>query len=503
MVEMEKAELPEGSVPYGTRLRQLADERGDQTALIFASADRAEELFSWRTLDERSTQIARVLQLQGLGLGDRLAIQIRNSPDHLLAALAAWKLGAVPVPVRWDLPDWELGRVLAVLDPELVVNADHPAITGSFDTSTEPLPEAIAPNAAGILSSGATGLPKVILRLVPGVHLPGSSPNQLIESYGELGPQLLVVPAPLYHNNGFMALGNLLSGDRLLLLDRFDAARLLAAIQAHRVTGMVATTVMLQRLARDPDFPGTDLTSLEWVMHGAAPLPEWLARQWIAAVGSQRFYVAYGSTEGAGVAFARGDEYLAHPGTVGTGAMGTELKIYDDDGLELPPGEVGHVYMRSENGVLSTYVGEVPPIPVNDDGYATVGDMGWLDEDGYLFLADRRVDMIVTGGANVYPAEVEAALSEHPEVSDVVVIGLTDPDWGRRVHAVVQVAPGSNVSAADLTAYAGERLAGYKVPKTVEFVELIPRSEATKVNRASLIAARDQAGEPKRRETHS
>jgi bile acid-coenzyme A ligase len=489
-------ELPEGTLPYGARMRELAAARGGEIALVFVREDGAEDTLSWQQLEDRSNQVAHALAARGLGHGERLGIKIRNSPDHILAALAAWKLGAVPVPVRWDLPEWELGRVLGVLDPKLLIDAEDATLTASADGSIEPLADAISPNASGILSSGATGLPKVILRLVPGVYMPGASSNSLIEAYGELGPQLLVVPAPLYHNNGFMALGNLMGGDRLLLLERFNSGRLLECIEKYGVTGMVAATVMLQRLARDPAFESTDLSSLEWVMHGAAPLPDWLARQWIEAVGSEKFYVCYGSSEGAGATFARGDEYLQHPGTVGKGAMGTDLKILDDDGIEVATGEVGHIYMKSENGILATYVGDVPPIPVTEDGYATVGDMGWLDDDNYLFLADRRVDMIVSGGANVYPAEVEAAVSEHADVADVVVIGLDDAEWGKRVHAVVQLNEGADVSEETLKAYAGERLTGYKVPKTIEFVAAIPRSEATKINRAALIAQRQQVEAP-------
>jgi bile acid-coenzyme A ligase len=400
------------------------------------------------------------------------------------------------VPVRWDLPEWELTRILDVLDARVVVERDHPCLTDTLDGTTTPLPDVMSPNASGVLSSGSTGTPKVILRLVPGLYLPGTSSNRLIEAYGELGPQLVLVPAPLYHSNGFMALGNLLSGDRLLLLERFDTSVLLAAIERHGVTGMVATTVMLQRLARDPDFGRRDLSSLDWVMHGAAPLPEWLALQWIERIGAEHFYVCYGSSEGVGATFARGDEYLEHRGTVGRGAMATTVRILDDAQHDLPPGEIGHVYMKSAYGVLAEYVGKVAPLAVTDEGFATVGDLGWLDDDGYLYLADRRVDMIVTGGANVYPAEVEAAISEHPAVDDAVVIGLSDPEWGRRVHAIVQLRPAATLDADALRTYVAERLARYKVPKSIEFVDEIPRSEATKVNRAALVAARETAPEP-------
>jgi bile acid-coenzyme A ligase len=481
------------AIPYGSRIRQLGEERPDETAIVFVSEEGADRLVPWSELDARSTQMARALASRGLGEGDRLGIKLRNSPEHIFTTFAGWKLGAVVVPVRWDLPAWELERVRAVLDPKLVVEPDDTELLeGSLSASTDPLPAVTPPHASGILSSGSTGTPKVILRKSPGVYNPEGSPNALLEAYGPLSdPQLVLVPAPLYHNNGFMHTANLLAGDRLLLLERFNAARLLDAIARHRVTGFVATTIMLQRIAREPGAGGRDLSSIEWVMHGAAPLPEWLARSWIDLVGPTHFFVCYGSSEGAGATFARGDEYLDHVGTVGRGAIGTELRILGDDGDELPTGEVGGIYMRQPQGVMSTYVGDAEPIPMTDDGFATVGDLGFLDADGYLHLADRRVDMIVTGGANVFPAEVEGALSEHPGVSDVVVIGLPDEEWGRRVHAIVQpAAPSAPVPAEDLIAWCRARLSPYKVPKSIELVDVLPRSEAGKLNRAVLVAER-------------
>jgi bile acid-coenzyme A ligase len=483
-------------VPFGTRIADVAAERGDQTAIVFVREDGTERLVPWSELDARSTQLARVLAERGLGHGDRLGIKLRNCPEHLFAAFAGWKLGAVVAPVRWDLPDWELERIRSVLDPKLVAEPDDAELLdGSLSASTEPLPEVVPPNSWGILSSGSTGTPKVILRKMPGVFDPSGSANTLVEAYGPLTrPQRVLVPAPLYHNNGFMHVTNLLAGESLVLLERFNAGRVLDAIERHRVTGFVATTIMMQRVAREPDVDERDLSSVEWMMHGAAPLPEWLARKWIDLVGAEHFYVCYGSSEGAGATFARGDEYLAHPGTVGRGAMGTELRIRDEMGADLPLGEIGAIHLRQPHGVLSEYVGEVAPIPVDAEGFATVGDLGRLDADGYLYLADRRVDMIVSGGANVFPAEVESALSEHPAVGDVVVIGLPDEEWGRRVHAVVQPAdPSAPPPVDDLTAWCKSRLSSYKVPKTFEMVDAMPRSEAGKVNRAALIAEREAA----------
>jgi bile acid-coenzyme A ligase len=165
--------------------------------------------------------------------------------------------------------------------------------------------------------------------------------------------------------------------------------------------------------------------------------------------------------------------------------------VLDADGKEAAIGEVGSLYLRSPTGPEAYYVDEnVAPIALTDDGFATVGDLGSLDDEGFVYLADRRVDMIVTGGVNVFPAEVESALSEHPQIADVVVIGLSDPEWGRRVHAVVQP---RDVAPDDVITFGRSRLAPYKVPKTVELVDALPRSDAMKLSRAALVAERDAA----------
>jgi len=248
-----------------------------------------------------------------------------------------------------------------------------------------------------------------------------------------------LVPAPLYHTNGFGATMTLLDGEPIVLMERFNAERVLDLIERHRVSGFIGATPMLHRIAKVPGVTGRDLSSIQWVLQGASPIPQWLARFWCDLIGPERLYFGYGSTENVGIVRCRGDDWLEHPGTLGRGWPDTEIRILAPDGSELPPGEVGDIYMRSSAlGEVATYRGEASPIPFTVDGFATIGDLGWLDEEGYLYLADRRVDLIVTGGANVYPAEVEAALSECPGVDDVVVIGLADPVWDKRVHALIQ-----------------------------------------------------------------
>jgi bile acid-coenzyme A ligase len=186
-----------------------------------------------------------------------------------------------------------------------------------------------------------------------------------------------------------------------------------------------------------------------------------------------------------------GGDWLEHPGSVGVGGE-YEIRIVDEGGRALPAGEIGEIFMRSSTSDEPSfeYVG-APPAARSDDGFTSVGDMGWLDEDGYLFIADRRRDMIVTGGANVFPAEVEAALSEHPEVFDSAVIGVPDDDWGQRVHALIQPRdPAAAPILSELRAHCRARLAPYKVPKSFETVARLPRSEAGKLNRSALATDR-------------
>ena len=467
-------------------------ERPHEVCLVFAAEDGTERCLTWQELNDRSNQIARGLQERGLEAGRRLALSLRNSPELVQTIVAAWKVAAVPVPVRWDLPDWERQRILAVIDAAVELDAssrDWLATTASLDPS--PLPAVVSQQTHGICSSGSSGTPKVILVNRPGIYDPEIY-QPFPSGWGEVArPQVICVPAPIYHTNGFATLFSLAGGDRLVLLERFGAARVVDLIERHRVTTFTAAPTMLQRIAALPGLDDRDLSSLVWVLQGAAAIAPSLVRRWIELVGAERFYMAYGMTEGLGLTAIRGDEWLEHPGSVGRGYRSTEIRVLGPDGTDLPPGEIGEIFLRSPTGGLCTYVGDAVEPIASRDGFSTVHDLGWLTDDGFLHLADRRVDLIISGGANVYPAEVETALSEHPGIADVVVIGLADAEWGHRVHAIVE--PSDRISppsATDVIAFAKERLASYKAPKTVEFVHAIPRSEATKVNRVALVEER-------------
>ena len=485
----------ESTPSYGARLAALARQRPDEVAVLFVEESGAESPMTWAAFDRRSNQLARALAAEGVGQDDTVAVGLRNSLEHLVTCFAAWKLGAVPVPMRWDLPEWEHRRVLDVVDPTFVVEGAHAAVLADAEAMSElPLADAVSPNAWGVCSSGSTGTPKVILTKFPAIHQPGSF-NPVVEAWGAIRvDQRVLVPAPLYHTNGFTCIRTLLCGHPIVLMERFNAALVLDLVERHRITGFIAATPFLLRLSRVEGIDDRDLSSLEWVQQGAAPLPVWLGRRICELIGPEHFFLSYGASEQHGLVIARGDEYLEHPGTLGRPMLDNDLKILGEDGEELPAGEVGAIYMRTPVGPLATYKGAgVAPLTMTPDGFATVGDLGWVDADGFVFLADRRVDMIVTGGANVYPAEVESALSEHTGIADVVVIGLPDEEWGHRVHALIQPVTADALGEAEIIAFAKERLAPYKAPKTVEFLEHIPRTEAMKVNRGALVTERSEA----------
>ena len=233
------------------------------------------------------------------------------------------------------------------------------------------------------------------------------------------------------------------------------------------------------------------MSSLECVLTGGAPCPPWLMRAWIDWLGPEVMNEAFGPSERTGGTFITGTEWLAHPGSVGKPAVGTQLKILDDDGCELPPGEMGEIYMLPAGGAGATYRYVGARARATEDGWESVGDMGYLDADGYLYLGDRRSDMILSGGRNIYPAEVEAAIDSYPGVRSSAVIGLPDHDLGQRVHAIVDVgAHEGAIDEASIVQHLKDQLVHYKIPSSIEMVTTLLRDDAGKMRRSALRDAR-------------
>ncbi|MHB8647739.1 MAG: AMP-binding protein, partial [Thermomicrobiales bacterium] len=412
-------------------------------------------------------------------------------------------LGALMLPLRAILPAPERDGILALAQPALVfadwedvpyplLRPDELALADRYDD--EPLPNDPPHPGKAIASGGSTGRSKIVMDRTS--HPVRSSPrgSRLGEAHGQV--QLLC--APLYHNSPFLNTYRGLADDNtIVLMERFDAARAVEAIERHRVNYAYMPPIIMRRIIMLPGVYERDFSSMQAIHSSAAPCPPWLKRAWIDLIGAEKVYEVYGSSEGIGATIIRGDEWLAHPGSVGK-PIACDLRILDEQGNDVPPGEVGEIYTRPTltDGPTFRYVGDAK-ISATPDGFYSVGDLGWVDEEGYLFIADRRVDMIVTGGANVYPAEVEAALHDHPGLADLAVVGVPDEEWGRRVHAIVQPADPANPPAvADLDAWARARITSYKVPKTYEIVAELPRNEAGKIRRSALVAERESGWNP-------
>jgi bile acid-coenzyme A ligase len=300
-----------------------------------------------------------------------------------------------------------------------------------------------------------------------------------------------LVPGPLYHAGPFItAWQQLLCGGTVVVLSRFEAVRSLELIERHGVDWVLFVPTMMQRIWRLPQEQrdAHDLSSLRRVMCTGAPSPAWLKRAWIEWLGPEKIYEAYGGSERIAGTQISGTEWLAHPGSVGRPAGDRKLRVLDEQGRECGPREVGELYMMPPGGQGSTYQYVGAAANATDDGWETLGDLGYLDEDGYLYLVDRKTDMIVTGGANVYPAEVEAALDAHPQVRSSAVIGLPDDDLGQRIHAIFEAE--GELDDQALRGHLTAHLARNKIPRSFERVAEPLRDDAGKVRRSALREAR-------------
>ncbi|MEP7026190.1 MAG: AMP-binding protein [Actinomycetota bacterium] len=470
-------------------------------ALAAADPDRpavtcGDETLSRAGLVAAADQLALDLRARGLREGDMLTIALPNSVGWFVAFAAAWRLGATPQPVSSRLPQRELEAIIELADPPVVLGLPEGTVPGRvcLPAGYQPprrngeLPDVISRAWKAPTSGGSTGRPKLIVSASP-AQLDTADPVPL--SFVPGGT--MVMPGPLYHNGPLIwAWIALMYGHHNVVLPRFDPEATLAAIQQHRATVIYLVPTMMKRIWRlpEPVRDSYDLSSLQTVWHLAEPCPPWLKHAWIKWLGADRIFELYGATEAQTATIITGGEWLAHRGSVGKPGPGT-LRILDPDGEEAGPGQMGEVWLRHDPAAPTyRYVGAVPR---QRDGWESVGDTGYLDADGYLYLGDRASDMILVGGANVYPAEVEAALLEHPAVESCAVIGLPDEDKGNAVYAIVQADQGA-APEAELRPFLADRLASYKLPVTYEYVGQPLRDDAGKVRRSELRAARLPAG---------
>ena len=481
------------------------------------------ESLSYGQLDARSNQLAQLLHAHGLRRGDHVALYLENHLAFFEVIWASMRSGLYLTPINRYLPAAEAAyivdncdaRVLiasAALDQSVELGRQSPrceiklsvggAIEGfeDYDTALARYPaEKLAEEPLGtfmLYSSGTTGKPKGIKRPLSDLSAEGGNPGMkmTVGMFDIDGASVYLSPAPLYHSApcGYVT-GVTQAGGTVVMMDKFDAETALALIERYGVThSMWVPTMFVRMLKLDPDLRARfDLSSHRCAIHAAAPCPVEVKRQMIEWWGPivEEFY---SSTEMAGFAKVNSAEWLAHPGTVGR-SQGRPFHICDDAGNELPVGEAGTVYGEVEIQQPFTYHKDegktaTASHPLHP-AWRTVGDVGYLDADGYLYLTDRKAFMIISGGVNIYPQQIEDALALHPKVGDVAVIGVPSEELGEEVKAVVEPAPGvvpSDALADEIRDFVRERLGRQLTPKSVDFTDALPRLPTGKLYKKAL-----------------
>jgi long-chain acyl-CoA synthetase len=456
----------------------------------------------------------------GVAAGDRVALLLRNSIEFLEASIATVPLGAGAVPINWHWRGDEIAHVLSDSEAKvLVLHADlWPVIESSLpagialvlvgehaesaaatdgaerwsDWMSQKEPWAQAPESAPvsiIYTSGTTGKPKGVVR-TPATDAQREATRAMLGEIFQLGEgERTVIPAPMYHTApNVYALSSALRGMDMTIMKSFDAEEFLRVVDQHQVTVVQMVPTMFARmLALGEEVRRRyDLSSLRWVVHAAAPCPPEVKRgmiEWFGPIVAEY----YGGTETGPVVYCTSEEWLAHPGTVGRPIAHAQVKIFDGEGKELGPGESGEVFMWLDVWPNFTYAGdEEKRRAVERDGLVSCGDIGYLDDDGFLYLNDRRSDMVISGGVNIYPAEIEACLLGLEGVRDCAVFGIPDDEFGEALAAHVELDPGAQLSADEVRDYIKARLAGYKTPRLVEFDDALPREDSGKIFKRRL-----------------
>ncbi|MGP4019620.1 acyl-CoA synthetase [Saccharopolyspora sp. 5N708] len=501
-------------------LWKIAEQQPNRTAVVTPDGGSV----SYAELAAAADRYGRGLQGMGLDVGDSIVLMLPNGADLLAAYFAALQCGLYVVTVNWHLVGAEVGYVIedsgakafvaherfAEVASDAVARSGLPpsarfavgeipgfhrlASLGAQEPSKRP--DVRTTGSPMLYTSGTTGRPKGVRR-----PLTGGDPDQVPAAatwfFGifDLGPfddHVHLCGSPLYHTAVLnFASYSIQFGHTVVLMDRWNPEEMLRLIERHRVTHTHMVPTQFHRLLALP--PETreryDVSSLRAAIHGAAPCPPEVKRamlEWWGPVVVEY----YAATEGGGTSITAA-QWLAKPGSVGTAWPGSTVKVLGEDGAELPPGEIGTVYMRMGTSRFEYHRDAQKTEQARVGDLFTLGDVGYLDADGYLYLCDRKSDLIISGGVNIYPAEIENALSVHPKVADVAVFGVPHPDWGEEVKAVVQPAEGiepNDQLAAELLTFATDRLAKFKIPRTIDFTTELPRDPNGKLYKRKLRA---------------
>ena len=481
--------------------------RPDAPALIEGS-----RRLTWRDYHERRNRLAHALAGRGLRAGEHVIIYAPNSIEYLLASAATRAVGAIPVPMNHRLAPDEVAYILDDSDAALVfvgdpflatadaVRASATRVRGWITLGHErrPWADAIddlvaagdpagvtvdeAGNVGGsmIYTAGTTGKPKGARRRT--VDQAALLPR--LKAFDLVRPHVHLVGGPLYHSApGAFALYTQIFGGTVVVMPKFDAEEALALIARHRVTSTFMAPILLKRIVDLPEAVRAryDVSSMQVIVVAAAPCPMKVKEDVLRYFGPV-LYEFYGSTELGMNTVLRPEDVLRKPGSCGRAAPGVELAVVDAEGRPVQSGEPGELVIRRFEGVFDEYYKKPEATQQTQRGdWLSVGDVAWMDDEGFVYICDRLRDMVISGGVNIYPAEIEDILHRHPAVQDVAVFGVPDDVWGERLHAAVLLHPGATLTADALIEFARGHLGGYKIPREVSFHESFPRDAAGKL----------------------
>ena len=476
-----------------------------------------ERSLTYAELNARARRVANALGTLGVKAGDRVAVMAHNSIELLEIACGLSKLSAIAVLLNYRLREREVAYILndcqakvAIAGPELVevVDGARDEVPGEvtyvaigdevragwlrYEDMLANAGEDVAVADEGKLgstmsyTSGTTGKPKGAYR-PRGVAV--EDVVQIVQTFELVESNVYLLAGPYYHSapNVFTAF-HLLLGATIVIQPKFDAVEALRLIEQHKVTTTFMAPTLLQRLCDVPEEVSSrfDSRTLRSIILGAAPCPYVLKVRAIARFG-ECLWEFYGATETAFVTILRPEDQLRKPGSCGKAGPGQEIRLLDAAGNEVPDGVPGEMWAR--NASLAEYYNKPEATASNTrDGFFSVGDIAYRDDEGYYYICDRKIDMVISGGVNIYPAEIEAVLVAHPAVLDVAVIGVPDERWGESLKAVVVLRPNTSATEGELIAFCGERLADYKKPRSVDFVEDLPRNPSGKLLKALIRA---------------
>ena len=477
----------------------------------------ARRRLTYGELEREVNQVAHALVALGAGPGARVGIMLPNCAEYLVVLQALPRIGASAVQIGTRLKAGEIEYILGNAQPRVLVyhasfageiepacrRAGVPAASSllpiddegaSYRALVQAQPADRPPSFSGktadsnviVYTSGTTGKPKGASRNMSRTGLDAVA--DLVGSVGVERDDVHLVVCPLYHSAApAFALIMMSLGGSVVVTDHFEPESVLALIERERVTCAFMVPTQLVRLtALEPAVRRRhDLSSLRWILSGAAPLTTETARRFQEAYGPI-LWNFYGATETGLVTLAGPADHAARPGTVGRVLAGNQLRVLGEDGRVLPPGEVGELYVRNSMLITGYHGDKASTDKAMKDGFFSVGDLARMDADGFVYLASRVHDMVISGGVNIYPAEIEEHLHRHPDVMEAAVVGVPDDEWGERLVAFVVTRPGAALTAEEVIQFCREGLADYKRPRAVEFMDALPRNPTGKVLKREL-----------------